>query len=82
MKLTYTVVYERGPNNLSAYVLDLPGCVSIGDALRQIRENIREAITLHIDIMLGTVARSRNPRCQSTKPQIIITRTSPCVTTS
>ena len=28
MKLTYAVVFEQTPNNYSAYVPDVPGCVS------------------------------------------------------
>jgi hypothetical protein len=27
MKLQYTVVFERTPNNYCAYVPDLPGCI-------------------------------------------------------
>ena len=30
MKLAYSVVFERTPNNYSAYVPDVPGCVSTG----------------------------------------------------
>jgi predicted RNase H-like HicB family nuclease len=52
MKRTYAVLYENGPNNLSAYVPDLPGCVGVGDTLEEIRENMREAITFHIELML------------------------------
>ena len=49
---TYAVIYENGPNNLSAYVPDLPGCVGVGDTLEEIREIMREAITFHIELML------------------------------
>ena len=52
MRLMYTVVYENGPNNLSAYVPDLPGCVSVGKTLEELRKNIREAITFHIGHMI------------------------------
>ena len=30
MKLTYVVVFEKAPDNYSAYVPDLPGCISTG----------------------------------------------------
>lgn len=33
----------------SAYVPDLPGCVSCGDALDELRVNIRAAVRLHLD---------------------------------
>ena len=49
MKLKYAVIYERTPNNYSAYAPDLPGCISTGKTWEAIQENIREAITSHIE---------------------------------
>ena len=49
MKLTYAVVYEQAPNNYSAYLPDLPGCVAAGATREEARENIREAATFHIE---------------------------------
>ena len=40
----YAIVIERGENNLSAYVPDLPGCVTTGRTVEEIERNIREAI--------------------------------------
>ena len=45
----YVVVIERGPNNYSAYVPDLPGCVTTGKTVEEIKTNIREAIELHLE---------------------------------
>ena len=45
----YAVVIERGENNLSAYVPDLPGCITTGRTIEEIGENIREAIQLHLE---------------------------------
>ena len=42
--MRYAVVVERGDRNYSAYVPDLPGCVSVGDTLDQVKAEIREAI--------------------------------------
>lgn len=47
----YAIVVERGPNNFSAYVPDLPGCISTGRTLEEIERNIREAIELHLEGM-------------------------------
>ncbi len=47
----YAVVIEKGRRNFSAYVPDLPGCVSTGKTLAQIRRNIREAIQFHLEGM-------------------------------
>jgi len=49
----YAVVVEKGPNNYSAYVPDLPGCISTGKTLEQIKANIREAIELHLEGMIA-----------------------------
>ncbi|MFM6526732.1 MAG: type II toxin-antitoxin system HicB family antitoxin, partial [Dolichospermum sp.] len=34
-----------------AYVPDLPGCVSIGDTLAEVEENIKEAIELYLEVL-------------------------------
>ena len=52
MRLKYVVVFEQGTNNYSAYVPDLPGCVSTGSTWEKIQEMIREAIIGHIEVML------------------------------
>ena len=48
MSITYVVVYERTPNNWSAYVPDLPGCVATGKTREETERLIREAIALHV----------------------------------
>ncbi len=52
MKLKYAVVYERTPNNYSAYSPDLPGCISTGETWEEIQENMREALTFHIESLM------------------------------
>jgi predicted RNase H-like HicB family nuclease len=47
--MRYGVVIEKGSNNYSAYVPDLPGCISTGRTLEEIKRNIKEAIELHIE---------------------------------
>jgi predicted RNase H-like HicB family nuclease len=49
--MRYAVVIERGEGNYSAYVPDLPGCVSVGDTLDEVKSEIREAIAFHLDGM-------------------------------
>ena len=44
----YAVVIERAGGNYSAYVPDLPGCISVGDTVEDIEHNIREAIAIHL----------------------------------
>jgi len=45
----YAIVIERGDHNLSAYVPDLPGCITTGRSVEEIERNIREAIELHLE---------------------------------
>ncbi len=47
----YVVVYEQTPNNWSAYVPDLPGCVAAGDTREEVERLIREAIVLHLEAL-------------------------------
>ena len=49
--MRYAVVIEEGERNYSAYVPDLPGCVSVGDTPEEARAEIREAIEFHLEGM-------------------------------
>jgi predicted RNase H-like HicB family nuclease len=46
--MRYAVVIEKGERNYSAYVPDLPGCVSVGDTLEEAKAGIRDAIEFHL----------------------------------
>ena len=48
--MKYAVVIEHGEHNLSAYVPDLPGCITTGRTIQEIERNIREAIELHWEV--------------------------------
>ncbi len=52
----YVAVLEQGPNNWSAYVPDLPGCVAAGVTRAETERLIQEAIEFHIEgmVMDGT----------------------------
>ncbi len=62
MRLKYSVVYERTPNNFSAYVPELPGCISTGQTWDEIREMIREAISYHIEDLMEQGDHVPEPR--------------------
>ena len=49
--MRYAVVIEKGERNYSAYVPDLPGCVSVGDTLEDVKAEIRKAIEFHLEGM-------------------------------
>jgi len=52
MKTKYLYIIEKGKRNFSAYVPDLPGCISTGRTKKAIEKNIQEAIEFHIEGML------------------------------
>jgi predicted RNase H-like HicB family nuclease len=48
--MDYVVVIEKAADgSYSAYVPDLPGCVSSGDTVDEVRSMIEEAVVLHIE---------------------------------
>ena len=47
--MRYAVVIERAEGNYAAYVPDLPGCVSSGETLKEVEDNIRQAIQFHVE---------------------------------
>ena len=49
--MRYAIVIEKAAENYSAYVPDLPGCVSTGGTISEVESEIREAITFHLDGM-------------------------------
>ncbi len=51
MKLTYDVVYERTPNNYSAYAPDVPGCIAAADTRAEVEELMREAVIYHLEML-------------------------------
>lgn len=49
-KRRYAIVIEGGEpgSGFSAYVPDLPGCVTVGETVAEVRRNMGEAISLHL----------------------------------
>lgn len=45
----FLIIIERSESNYSAYVPDLPGCIATGETLEELKENMRQAITMHIE---------------------------------
>lgn len=56
--MKYAVVFERAPNNYSAYVPDLSGCIATGRSREEVEQRIREAIAFHLD---GLREQRKNP---------------------
>ena len=49
----FMVIIEKAKRNYSCYSPDLPGCISTGKTLEEIRENMREAMKGHIGDLWG-----------------------------
>jgi predicted RNase H-like HicB family nuclease len=47
MRKRYAVVLEKAPNNYSAYVPDVDGCISTGTTAEETLANIAEALAFH-----------------------------------
>ncbi|MDE2899957.1 MAG: type II toxin-antitoxin system HicB family antitoxin [Chloroflexota bacterium] len=47
----YSVIIEKGPTSYGAQVLDLPGCVAVGDTRDEVYALILEAIELYIEAL-------------------------------
>ena len=49
--MNYLVIYEKSTTGWSAYVPDLPGCVTTGATLDETKHLMREAIGFHLEGM-------------------------------
>ncbi len=49
MKKTFWVVYEKGKKNYGGYAPGVPGCISLGGTLDEIRANLLEALQLYMN---------------------------------
>jgi len=47
----FVVIYEKTSTGYSAYVPDLPGCISTGPNLPEAKRNMQEAISGHLSVM-------------------------------
>jgi predicted RNase H-like HicB family nuclease len=47
--MRYAIVIEETKTNYSAYVPDLPGCVTTGATPEDVTRDMREAIRFHIE---------------------------------
>lgn len=47
--MNYAVAIEKGETSYGAYVLDLPGCVAVGETLEEVEVLIKEAIEFHLE---------------------------------
>lgn len=46
--MRYVMIIEKGERNYSAYLPDLPGCITTGKTLEEVKQRMREAVALHL----------------------------------
>ncbi len=51
MKQKFLVVYEHGKRNYGGFVPDVPGCISTGKTLTEVRRMMKEALESHLQWM-------------------------------
>jgi predicted RNase H-like HicB family nuclease len=66
----YTVIYESGKRNWSAYVPDLPGCIATGKTRRLVEKLIREAIEFHIEGLQARGEKVPEPSIEAGKVKV------------
>jgi predicted RNase H-like HicB family nuclease len=69
--MEYAVVIEKAKDgSFSAYVPDLPGCVSCGDSAEEVKKNIQEANRLHIQSLRNH--QEPVPHATTTSFQVVV----------
>ncbi len=46
-----TIIVERTEGGFTGYLEELPGCISFGNTLEELRTSINDAVKEHIDTM-------------------------------
>jgi predicted RNase H-like HicB family nuclease len=47
--MKYLIIIEKTTHNYSAYVPDVPGCVATGNTKDEARQNVVDALELHLE---------------------------------
>ena len=68
----YTVIYESGKRNWSAYVPDLPGCIATGKTRKLVEKQIREAIEFHIEGMQARGEKVPEPSIEAGTVSVLV----------
>ncbi len=62
--MRYLIVIEETKTGFSAYVPDLPGCISVGETRYEIENNIQQAILLHLEGMKEDGLEAPSPKSE------------------
>jgi predicted RNase H-like HicB family nuclease len=70
--MEYTVIYEWGQRNWSAYVPDLPGCIATGKTRKLVEKMIRAAVEFHIEGMYARGEKVSEPTIEAGKVSVVV----------
>jgi predicted RNase H-like HicB family nuclease len=48
----YLIIIEKEAESYGAYSPDLPGCIAVGSSEEEVKQNMQEAIEMHLEGML------------------------------
>lgn len=48
---TFVAVIEKAEKNYSAYLPDVPGCITTGDTIEETLQNIKDALEFHLEAL-------------------------------
>jgi predicted RNase H-like HicB family nuclease len=74
----YAIIIETGPNNYSAYVPDLPGCVTTGKTIEEGKRNMADAIALRLQGMREVGDPIPEPTSLCDYVEVAARRSDPC----
>lgn len=67
----YTVIYEKGKRNWSAYVPDLPGCIATAKTRKRLESVIGETIAFHIEGLMEHGDPVPRPTIEAGKVRVV-----------
>ena len=68
--MKYTVILEKGTSSYGAFVLDLPGCIAVGETKEETLRSISEAMEFHIQGLLEEKQEIPKPHCDFTQVEV------------
>jgi len=63
--MKYLIVIEETSTGFSAYLPDLPGCITTGKTRDEIERNMKEAVALHLEGLAEDGLPIPEPKTQS-----------------
>lgn len=70
--MRYAIVIEKAGSNYSAYVPDLPGCITTGQTVEETERNIREDIQFHLEALCEDGLPIPKPQSQVEYVEVVV----------